>query len=302
MKSFLNACGFKEPFRLMVEGPRAEGGPRPLPQPFAVIGRDPRADVVLDDLRVSRRHVYVQGVAGQVFWLDLESRTGTCDETGTQKWGWLAPGGLIQIGPFVIRRAAGEAGPPPGEAARESPMAVRGYGRDVLPEVSLEFLNGPSEATTWPMNRMMSLIGSAKGCKFRLTDPSVSAFHASLLRTPSGLWVVDLRGDRSISIDAEPVRFAPLADGDVLGIGRYRMKVRCRESRAAAAEFDRPGSVGLPAHWSRGDLGAGPSSSGPAAGHRPCRPTTDRCCRCPRRRSRSSPRSPASRSSPPSRR
>jgi len=273
MKSFLNACGFKEPFRLAVEGARAvEGRSRPMPQPFAVIGRDPRADVVLDDLRVSRRHVYLQAVAGQVFWLDLESRAGTCDETGTRKWGWLAGGGLLQIGPFAIRRGADEPGPR--EPARESPLAVRGYGREALLEVTLEFLNGPSQATTWPMNRMMSLIGSAKGCKFRLTDPSVSAFHAGLLRTPTGLWVVDLRGDRSISIGVEPVRFGPLADGDVLGIGRYRMRVHCRESRAAASEPDRAASVGLPAHRPRGDIvrrpaperAGGPLSIPPAYG------------------------------------
>src|SRR5579885_1489483 len=117
MISFLNACGFREPLRLVIDGPRGvEGEPRTLPQPFAVIGRDPRADVILDDLRVSRRHVYIQAVAGQVFWVDLESRTGTCDGTGTRTSGWLAAGGPLEIGPFVIRRAgddaaAGELGP-----------------------------------------------------------------------------------------------------------------------------------------------------------------------------------------------
>jgi pSer/pThr/pTyr-binding forkhead associated (FHA) protein len=260
MKSFLNACGFREPLRLVVEGPRpADAGPRPLAQPFAVIGRDPRADLVLDDLRVSRRHAYLQAVAGRVFWVDLESRTGTCDEAGTRKWGWLDPGGLIQVGPFAIRRAAGEAGPGRDEPDRESPLAVRSYGREPLPEVALEFLNGPSQATTWPMNRVMSLIGSAKGCKFRLTDPSVSAFHAGLLRTPSGLWVVDLRGDRGLTVDGEPVRFGPLADGDVLGIGRYRMRIRCREAPGRAT------AAGLPAPRPRGEIARRPAPE-PAGG------------------------------------
>ena len=252
MKSFLNACGFWEPLRLLVEGPRAAGGePRALPQPFALLGRDARADILLDDLKVSRRHVYIQAVAGRVFWADLESRTGTCDETGTRKWGWLGAGGLLQIGPFVIRRSGGEASagdPVPRESVRESPLAVRAFGRETLPEVSLEFLNGPSQSTVWPMNRVMSLIGSAQGCKFRLTDPSVSAFHASLLRTPTGLWAVDVRGGRSISINSEPVRFGPLADGDVLGVGRYRMKVRCRGSRIGEHDPARESSAGLPAH------------------------------------------------------
>ena len=246
MKSFLNACGLREPLRIVVDGPTG-AGPRTLPQPFAVIGRDNRADLILDDERVSRRHVYLQAVVGHVFWLDLETRTGTCDETGTRKSGWLTASGLLEIGPFVIRRAPGpDPALVPSNRPGESPLAVRAFSHEPLPEVSLEFLNGPSQATVWPMNRVMSLIGSAQGCKFRLTDPSVSPFHASLLRTAEGLWVVDLRGGRSITVNGEPVRFQPLTNGDVLGIGRYRIQIRCRESREGAA--------GLPARRAAGDL------------------------------------------------
>ena len=103
------------------------------------------------------------------------------------------------------------------------------YGRDPLPEVTLEFLNGRSKATRWPMHRVLSMIGSARGCKFRLPDRSVAAFHASLLRTPTGLWVVDLRGDQRISVNAVPVRASELVDGDELGVGRYRIRVQIRE-------------------------------------------------------------------------
>lgn len=253
MKSFLNACGLRKPLRIVVDGPRG-AGPRTLPQPFAVLGRDSRADLMLDDDRVSRRHVYLQGVAGHLFWLDLETRTGTCDETGTRKSGWLTAGGLLEIGPFVVRReSSSDREFDPSNCPGESPLAVRAFNRDPLPEVALEFLNGPSQATVWPMNRVMSLIGSAQGCKFRLTDPSVSPFHASLLRTPEGLWVVDLRGGRSITVNGEPVRFRPLADGDVLGIGRYRIQIRCRE-----------GTPALPSRRSVGELARRTSASSPA--------------------------------------
>ena len=78
------------------------------------------------------------------------------------------------------------------------------------------------------MHRVMSMIGSAKSCKFRLTDRSVSAIHASLLRTPAGLWVVDLRGGHSISVNGVPMRSSELVDGDVLSIGRYQIRMRCR--------------------------------------------------------------------------
>jgi hypothetical protein len=111
------------------------------------------------------------------------------------------------------------------------------------------------------MNRVVSLVGSARGCKFRLTDPSVSAFHAGLIRTPSGLWVVDLRGGRSIIVNAEPVRFAPLADGDVLGVGRYRLRIRCREATAAGQDPGGPSSAGWPPSRPAGALARRPAAA-----------------------------------------
>jgi hypothetical protein len=92
----------------------------------------------------------------------------------------------------------------------------------------LEFLNGPSQSMSRPVHRVMSLIGSTSGCKFRLTDPSVSRFHGSLLRISAGLWIVDLLGHRGITVNEVPVRSSRLADGDVLRIGRYQIRVRCR--------------------------------------------------------------------------
>jgi hypothetical protein len=80
----------------------------------------------------------------------------------------------------------------------------------------------------------MSLIGSASGCKFRLTDASVSRFHGSLLRTAAGLWIIDLLGHRGITVNEVPVRFSQLADQDVLRIGRYQIRLQCRPSREAS--------------------------------------------------------------------
>ena len=233
MKSFLNACGIKDSLRLVVEGPEANGvDSRWFPQPFVVIGRDSRVDMLIDHPQISRRHVYLQAVGGWLFWVDLESRTGTRTEAGPQKSGWLMGDGFLGIGPYAIRRRAAATEPAsesvPGEPPWDLPSAALAYNREPLPEVALEFLNGPSKSTVWPMHRVMSMIGSAKSCKFRLTDRSVSAIHASLLRTPAGLWVVDLRGGHSISVNGVPMRSGELVDGDVLSVGRYQIRIRCR--------------------------------------------------------------------------
>ena len=233
MKSFLNACGLEESLQLVVESQRGdEDELRLLQQPFAVIGRDPRADVVLDHSQVSRRHVYLQVVEGRAFWVDLESRTGTRGEHESERSGWLEDGKTLWVGPYFVRRfmanVATDKETSRDNLPRDTPLVALAYSRAQLPEVTLEFLNGPSQSMSRPVHRVMSLIGSASGCKFRLTDPSVSRFHASLLRTSAGLWIVDLLGHSGISVNEKPVRFDRLADGDVVRIGRYQIRVQCR--------------------------------------------------------------------------
>ncbi len=231
MKSFLTACGVNGPLQLTVERQSENAVElRQLHQPFAVIGRGPRVDVVLDDPRVSRRHVYLQFVEGRAFWVDLESRSGTNGDRKSQKFGWLEGEQALSAGPYVIRRIVNgrRAAFTPGGLPSNTPLVTLAYGDAPPTEVALEFLNGPSQSTSRPVHRVMSLIGSARGCKFRLTDPSVSRFHGSLLRLSTGLWIVDLLGHRGIIVNEVPVRFSRLNDGDVLRIGRYQIRVRCR--------------------------------------------------------------------------
>jgi pSer/pThr/pTyr-binding forkhead associated (FHA) protein len=233
MKLFLNNCGIADSLQLLVEGPSPnEPELRLLHQPFAVIGRDSQADVFLDHAEVSRRHVYLQVIEGRVFWIDLESRTGSRDETKSQKFGWLDGVHTLGVGPYVIRRFVHDSQTAhdfqDDELPRDTPLIARVYSRGPLPELTLEFLNGPSQSTSWPVHRVMSLIGSASGCKFRLADPSVSRFHGSLLRTPAGVWIVDLLGKGGITVDEVPIRFHRLMDGNVLAIGRYQLRIRCR--------------------------------------------------------------------------
>src|SRR3954468_9945724 len=108
MNSFLNACGISGPLQIALRGPSTnESGVRLLHQPFALIGRDQRSDVPLDHRLVSRRHVYLQVVDGQAFWIDLDSRSGTLEEGQPRKFGWLDSGRVIRIGPFELQRLMG---------------------------------------------------------------------------------------------------------------------------------------------------------------------------------------------------
>jgi pSer/pThr/pTyr-binding forkhead associated (FHA) protein len=105
MDSFLSACGISKPLQLTVRGSTTnESGVRLLHQPFALIGRDQRADMPLDHRLVSRRHVYLQVVEGQAFWIDLDSRSGTLGDGQLRKFGWLTAGKVLRVGPFELQR------------------------------------------------------------------------------------------------------------------------------------------------------------------------------------------------------
>jgi pSer/pThr/pTyr-binding forkhead associated (FHA) protein len=263
MKSFLAACGIEDSFQFAVENQNAtESRLRLLYQPFAIIGRDLRADVVLDHADVSRRHVYLQVVEGRVFWIDLESRTGTRGERESQRFGWLEGGRSFCVGPYVIRRFVGDSQALDklnrSDLPRDTPLVARAYAHAAQSEVALEFLNGPSQSMFKPVHRVLSLIGSASGCKFRLTDSSVSRFHGSLLQTSAGLWIVDLLGQKGINVNDVPVRSSRLVDGDIVRIGRYQIRIRCRpraqESGPGLFDLGRAAFAPKQAHQSRAPI------------------------------------------------
>jgi pSer/pThr/pTyr-binding forkhead associated (FHA) protein len=269
MKSFLAACGIEDSFQFVVESQDGtESRVRLLYQPFAIIGRDLRADIVLDHVDVSRRHVYLQVIDGRVFWIDLESRTGTHSEIEAQRFGWLDGGQAVCVGPYIIRRLVGDRRVAnrhdPGRLGRDSPLVARPVTHATQPEIALEFLNGPSQSMLKPVHRVLSLIGSASGCKFRLTDSSVSRFHGSLLQTSTGLWIVDLLGQKGITINDVPVRCSRLVDGDIVRIGRYQVRIRhCTSTQGSAAGFFnvRHNVLTKVAHNGRTPVGLAPTNS-----------------------------------------
>ncbi len=231
MGSFLEACGATGPLTLDVEGPAGMGvGRLVLPRPFALIGRDRRADVMLDHDLVSRRHAFLVIIEGWPFFIDLESRSGSSlEDLPPREWGWLRPGQALLIGPYRIRQASPESGNgtdhedgwEAGLSPPANPLLPRaGEASGDLPRVALQFESRSSGHSVWRMSQVMAVLGSSARCKVRLYDPNVSKHHCALLRTPSGLWAIDLLGRDGIKVNGESVRFAPLGEGDELVLGR----------------------------------------------------------------------------------
>jgi pSer/pThr/pTyr-binding forkhead associated (FHA) protein len=233
--AFLDACEATGPLQLDLE---EAGATRQvlLHQPFALIGRHPRADLHLDDPEVSRRHAYLQIVGGYVYCLDLHSRTGThWQQEPEHSSDWFSPGQVITIGPCRLRLIKGGREGQPPDANLHTPLESGDRGAAALPEVTLDFTNARPSLPPWLMNRPLVLLGAAGECKVRMHDLQVSGFHASLVNTPKGLWVVDLCGRGGIAVNGVLLRMARLDDGDQLRVGEIIIRVRCQQPRAAGA-------------------------------------------------------------------
>ena len=126
------------------------------------------------------------------------------------------------IGPFTIRRVDPAASPAPTEITTPLNFDWAGQG----PEVFLEFPDESSGPVRWHVRRAVTLVGRAPSCRVRLPDISVSWFHCSLVRTPEGLWVVDLLSRGGLTVNGVGQRCSRLEDGDELFVGRFRMVPR----------------------------------------------------------------------------
>src|SRR4051794_1538719 len=97
LEEFLRACGADGPLQIDVEFGEDPAERRILPQPFVVVGRDSNTDLCVDHPLVSRRHAYLQVIAGRVFCIDLGSRTGTRWEERFGGSGWLDRGQVLRL-------------------------------------------------------------------------------------------------------------------------------------------------------------------------------------------------------------
>jgi len=92
--------------------------------------------------------------------------------------------------------------------------------------MTLEFPDGKSGPKKWRSGRTLTLVGQDASCRLRLDDPSVSRHHCALLRTPAGIWAVDLLGRDGIRVNGDSVRWAQLFTDDELSVGGFRIVLR----------------------------------------------------------------------------
>lgn len=266
---FREACGLSGPLTLEVRDSSTSAGESTVQihQPFAIVGRDPGADLVLQNPRISRRHAYLQVTGGRVLCTDLHSRTKMRwgGESGQRDRGWLAPGRDVWLGPYALRWTGESSwdGGGPTVPALPAPSPTPALDLEGLPRAGLALPQRQTDHESFrPITARVALVGRSESCHLVLGHESVSRFHASLIRTPKGVWVVDLLAREGVRVNGQRVRWAWLEDGDAVRFGRFTFVLR----------YETP-----PEHISREDVplkaGASAGSFRPSSRQRPGSPS-----------------------------
>jgi anti-anti-sigma factor len=206
--------------------------------PYVVVGRGEGCDILLQNPRVSFRHAYLQVIEGRVFCVDLASRNGVFWPDGPRKYGWLAPGESVQVGPYslIVSADAGRDGALAEALADLNPLERYRGQAGQMPAVDLEFRYETSGQPTWAVNRLLTLIGRSPVCKLRFDTPKVSGVHCALLLTRQGLWAIDLMGRGGTRVDGQQIRVAPLESGNEISFADFEI----------AAFYDEPPEMAAP--------------------------------------------------------
>lgn len=112
------------------------------------------------------------------------------------------------------------------ETAEAEPGAVAAVRERLAGEGPHLAWEADGEVSTMPIDAGWSKIGRSSAADLPLDDPTVSRRHALVVRTDEGeLRALDDRSLNGLFVNGERVEWAPLADGDELEIGRYRLYV-----------------------------------------------------------------------------
>jgi predicted component of type VI protein secretion system len=226
---FLEACGATGPLRFEWADPTTtEVCSRDIDKAAFVVGRDPAADLVLDDPSVGSYHAFLQVVEGRLFAFDLGSIQGLRWGEIPRAAGWLDRGQPLRIGRYTIHLVGGdrEGGK---SIVQPAPTSYRYVSRLNLPGVFLEFRvaaegkDGRYQREV--LDRVLVLAGSSERCKLRVEGRNVAKFIYTLIRTADGLWMTNIFPTEGATVNGAFCRFARLEDDDVVQLGNSKVRV-----------------------------------------------------------------------------
>ena len=226
---FLNACGATGPLRFeWADQATGEAHAREFESPSLVLGRDPSADLVLDDPSLEPRHALLQIIDGRLFAIDLESSEGLRWGNVPRGSGWVERGQTLRLGRFTLRLLGGDH-IDPDMGASPPPTSSRYASRRNLPGVVLDFRNAKAskndQILRGVLDRVFLMAGSSERCKLRFEGTNVPKFICALIQTPRGVWLTNVSSTEGATVNGAYCRSVRLEDGDVVRVGRRQMRI-----------------------------------------------------------------------------
>jgi hypothetical protein len=197
-----------------------------VPKPFAIIGPGSNSDVRLRNGNPNEsHHIYLQVTDRGIVSIRLTAG-GALKSTSPVSPVLLGRKGRIRVANYVVsaeQRDTSVAASPEVFGDGVVTRLSNGPGTDGL----LNFRNGSFGAWKHPrfnLQEHLTIIGSGARCHVRLEHANIPEFHSCIVRLNGTFLSVALSDILELVVNNRKVQFAPLASGDEIKIGPFRVR------------------------------------------------------------------------------
>jgi hypothetical protein len=186
-----------------------------LDLPFVVIGSASACDVRIEHTSVLPFHAYVQWIDGRLYCSSLAESD---SRSSPNVWLGKKP---VNLGPFQLTVP----NLPEATTSSSDPLARNPELAGEIAQVQLNFAGVQQRDNDWPIDRTLTLIGRGSQCKLRLDHPEIPLVLASLVRTASSCWLINLGQHELLRVNGQPLLLQSLDIGDKLELGAFQADV-----------------------------------------------------------------------------
>jgi pSer/pThr/pTyr-binding forkhead associated (FHA) protein len=91
-------------------------------------------------------------------------------------------------------------------------------------EAKLQVIEGPPQ-TTMVVKQPRSRLGRGEENDIVFRSPTISRYHADIIRDSDGFWIGDLGSSSGVLVNSVPIVIQTLLNsGDLIGIGEYELR------------------------------------------------------------------------------
>ncbi|GEM_PF-635608 len=205
---------------LVVNTPQSGEVRYALDSPHVSIGRGADNDVVLLDIKVSRRHAVLHCSAGQLRMEDVGSSNGFKFNGQRVREAVVRPGDEVVIGGTSLRISQG------GQPVTHEDVTMMTQAGEAGFEASITDHTQPAIVVTragsarqYKLNTPRLVFGRQAGADIVVDHPRVSRQHAELTYANGKVTLTDLQSRNGTMLNGQPVQSAVLVNGDTFEVG-----------------------------------------------------------------------------------